>query len=69
MKFRILVLRTAKTFKFSKSRFQVVPRHPIIVNGINDFFKKLKFGLRRGMLCKFVVKHNVHLTGIKFKKY
>ena len=42
MNFRILVLKTGK--RADSKLF-----HSIIVNGIDDFFKKLKFGLRRGM--------------------
>ena len=43
--------------------------HSMIVDGENEFLKKLWFALRRGMFSEFLVGYNAGLTGIKLKRY
>ena len=43
--------------------------HLMIVDGKNEFLKKLWFVLRRGMFSAVLVGYNVRLTGIILKRY
>ena len=52
-----------------KNRQTLKRFYSMIVDGKNEFFKKLWFVLRRGMFSAFLVDYNVRLTGIKLKRY
>ena len=43
--------------------------HSIMVDGKQEFSKKLCFMFRRKMLFLFRVEYNEHLAGIKLKRY
>ena len=67
MNLRILVLKSDKLSAFLKPGYNLF--HSMIVNGKNEFLKKLWFVLRRGMFSEFLVGCNVRLTRIKLKRY
>ena len=67
MNLRMLVLKSDKLSAFLRPRFSSF--HSMIVDGKNEFLKKLWFALRRGMFSAFLVGYNVGLTGIKLKRY
>ena len=63
MNLRILVLKSDKLSAFLRPGSNLF--HSMIVDGKNEFLKKLWFVLRRGMFSAFLFKYNVRLTGIK----
>ena len=67
MNLRILVLKTDKLSKaFLRPGSNLLY---LILDGKNEFLKKLRFVLRRGMFNAFLVKYNLRLTGVKLKRY
>ena len=67
MNLRILVLKSDRLSAFLRPGSSSF--HSMIVDGKNEFLKKLWFALRRGMFSAFLVGYNVGLTGIKLKRY
>ena len=67
MNLRMLVLKYDKLSAFLRPGSNLF--HSMIVDGKNEFLKKLWFVLRRGMFSVFLVGCNVGLTGIKLKRY
>ena len=67
MNSRMLVLKSDKLSAFLRPGSSSF--HSMIVDGKNEFLKKLWFALRRGMFSAFLVGYNVGLTGIKLKRY
>ena len=67
MNLRMLVLKSDKLSAFLRPGSSLF--HSMIVDGKNEFLKKLWFALRRGIFSAFLVGYNVGLTGIKLKKY
>ena len=67
MNLRMLVLKSDKLSAFLRPESSLF--HSMIVDGKNEFLKKLWFALRRGMFSAFLVGYNVGLTGIKLKRY
>ena len=67
MNSRMLVLKSDKLSAFLRPGSTLF--QSMIVDGKNEFLKKLWFALRRGMFSAFLVGYNVGLTGIKLKRY
>ena len=67
MNLRILVLKSDKLSAVLRPGSGMF--HSIMVDGKNEFLKKLWFALRRRMLSAFLVGYNVGLTGIKLERY
>ena len=67
MNLRMLVLKSDRLSAFLRPGSSSF--HSIVVDGKNEFLKKLWFALRRGMFSAFLVGYNVGLTGIKLKRY
>ena len=67
MNLRMLVLKSDKLSAFLRPESSLF--HSMIVDGKNEFLKKLWFALRRGMFSGFLVRYNVGLTGTKLKRY
>ena len=67
MNLRILVLKSDKLSAFLRPGSNLF--HSMIVDGKNEFLKKLWFVLRSGMFSAFLVWYNVGLAGIKIKRY
>ena len=67
MNLRMLVLKSDRLSAFLRPGSSSF--HSMIVDGKNEFLKKLWFALRRGMFSGFLVGYNVGLTGIKLKRY
>ena len=67
MNLRMLALKTDKLSKaFLRPGSNLLY---LILDGKNEFLKKLQFVLRRGIFNAFLVKYSVRLTGIKLKRY
>ena len=62
-----LLLKTEKLSNFLRWGSRLF--HSIMVDGRKEFLKKLRFLLRRGMLCIFRVEYNECLVGIKLNRY
>ena len=67
MNLRMLVLKSDRLSAFLRPGSSSF--HSIVVDGKNEFLKKLWFALRRGIFSAFLVGYNVGLTGIKLKRY
>ena len=67
MNLRMSVLKSDKLSVFLRPR--VSSFHSMIVDGKNEFLKKLWFALGKGMFSAFLVGYNVGLTGSKLKRY
>ena len=67
MNLRMLVLKSDKLSAFLRPGSSSF--YSMIVDGKNEFLKKLWFALRRGMFSAFLVGYNVGLTEIKLKIY
>ena len=63
MNLRMLVLKSDKLSAFLRPGPSLF--HSRIVDGKNEFLKKLWFALRKGIFSAFLVGYNVGLTGIK----
>ena len=66
MNLRMLVLKSDRLSAFLRPGSSSF--HSIVVDGKNEFLKKLWFALR-GMFSGFLAGYNVGLTGIKLKRY
>ena len=64
---RMLVLKSNKLSAFLRPGSNLF--YSMIVDGKNEFLKKLLFVLRTGLFSAFLVGCNVGLTGIKQKMY
>ena len=67
MNLRMLVLKYDKLSAFLRPGSNLF--HSMIVDGKNEFLKKLWFVLRRGMFSTFLVGYNISLIGINLKRY
>ena len=67
MNLRILVLKSNKLSAFLRPGSNLF--YSMIVDGKNEFSKKLWFVLRSEMCSAFLVGYNIGLTGIKLKRY
>ena len=67
MNLRMLALKSDKISAFLRPESNLF--HLMIVDGKNEFLKKLWFVLRRGMFSAVLVDYNVRLTGIILKRY
>ena len=66
MKWRIFSLNIDKPWKLRMPEFSLF--HSEIVKGKKEFFKKLCFTLKMGMLCTFLGAWDEWIIGIKWKK-
>ena len=66
MNLRIIVLKSDKLSAFLRPGSNLF--HSMIVDGKNEFLKKLWFVLR-AMFSAFLVEYQIRLAGIKLKRY
>ena len=67
IKLSIFSLKTEILLEFLRLRSQLF--HSIIVDGEKEFLKRLCFVLIRGILLSVLVAYDVHLTGMRWKRY
>ena len=67
MKLSIFSLKTEILLEFLRLGSKLF--HSIIADGKKEFLKKLCFVLIRGILLSVLVAYDVHLTGMRWKRY
>ena len=67
MNFRILFLKSTKLFEFPRVGSKLL--HSMIVEGKQEFLKKLCLILKQGMLLTFLVAYQCVFSGISSKRY